>query len=218
MNTYMVEKYRHLNKNIRKGQILFVGSSLMEHFPINEILVNRGLDLAIYNRGISGYIIPELLESMNEQIFDLEPSVIFINIGTNDISRPEETKEDLYRDYKEVLRRIKEKLLLAKGYMMAYYPVNPALAEEIQAWPEAAEAARLRKERLPWADEVVQELSEEFGYEYIDVNEGLCDEAGELKRELSTDGIHMWPEAYELIFDNMKDYLFEKEALPSASL
>ena len=209
MNTYMVEKYRHLNKNIRKGQILFVGSSLMEHFPINEILVNRGLDLAIYNRGISGYTIPELLESMNEQIFDLEPSVIFINIGTNDISRPEETKEDLYRDYKEVLQQIKEKLPLTKVYMMAYYPVNPALAKEIQAWPEAAEAARLRKERLPGANDIVKKLAAEYCYEYIDVNEGLYDDAGELKRELSTDGIHMWPEAYEIIFDNMKDYLLK---------
>ena len=207
MNTYMVEKYRHLNKNIRKGQILFVGSSLMEHFPVNEILVNRGLDLAIYNRGISGYTIPELLESMDEQIFDLEPSIIFINIGTNDISRPEETEDDLYRDYKEVLKQIKEKLPLAKVYMMAYYPVNPALASEIQAWPKAAEAARLRKERLSWANDVVRRLAAEFGYEYIDVNEGLYDGAGELKRELSTDGIHMWPEAYEMIFDNMKDYL-----------
>ena len=207
MNTYMVEKYRHLNRSARKGQILFVGSSLMEHFPINEILVNRGLDLAIYNRGISGYTIPELLESMNEQIFDLEPSVIFINIGTNDISRPEETKEDLYRDYKEVLRQIKQKLPLALVYMMAYYPVNPALAKEIQAWPEAAEAARLRKERLPGANDVVKKLAAEYCYEYIDVNEGLYDDAGELKRELSTDGIHMWPEAYEIIFDNMKDYL-----------
>ncbi|WP_242826408.1 GDSL-type esterase/lipase family protein [Butyrivibrio sp. VCB2001] len=203
----MVEKYRHLNRGIRKGQTLFVGSSLMEHFPINEILVNRGLDLAIYNRGISGYTIPELLESMNEQIFDLEPSVIFINIGTNDISRPEETKEDLYRDYKEVLSQIKERLPLALVYMMAYYPVNPALAKEIQAWPEAAEAARLRKERLPGANDVVKKLAAEYCYEYIDVNEGLYDDAGELKRELSTDGIHMWPEAYEIIFDNMKDYL-----------
>ena len=209
MNFYAVERYRHMNKGVRKGEILFVGSSLMEHFPINEILVNRGLDLAIYNRGISGYIIPELLESMNEQIFDLEPSVIFINIGTNDISRPEETKEDLYRDYKEVLRQIKEKLPSAKAYMMAYYPVNPVLAEEIKAWPEAPEAARLRKDRLPEANDVVKKLAAEFCYEYIDVNEGLYDEKGELKRELSTDGIHMWPDAYEIIFDNMKDNLLK---------
>ena len=90
---------------------------------------------------------------------------------------------------------------------MAYYPVNPALAKEIQAWPEAAEAARLRKERLPGGNDVVKKLAAEYCYEYIDVNEGLYDDAGELKRELSTDGIHMWPEAYELIFDNMKDYL-----------
>ena len=55
MNEYMVEKYRQLNESAKKGQILFVGSSLMEHFPINEILMSRGLSTVIYNRGISGY-------------------------------------------------------------------------------------------------------------------------------------------------------------------
>ena len=80
-----LERYRHLNKYVKKGQILFTGSSLMEQFPINEIAMTHGLDAVIYNRGIGGYTIPEMLDAMNEQIFDVEPSKIFINIGTNDI-------------------------------------------------------------------------------------------------------------------------------------
>lgn len=208
MNKYAVEKYRRLNKNARKGQILFVGSSLMEHFPINEILMSRGIDLCIYNRGISGYIIPELLESMDEQIFDLEPSVIFINIGTNDISIPEMTKERFTADYRKVLDQIKERLPKTKVFMMAFYPVNPDLAEEIKAWPQAAEAARLRLERIPWANSIMQSLADEYNFEFIDVNRGLSDDNGIALRNLSADGIHFWPDAYEIIFDNMKEYLF----------
>jgi lysophospholipase L1-like esterase len=203
----MVEKYRRLNRTARKGQILFVGSSLMEHFPINEIVMSKGLDLCIYNRGISGYTIPELMESLDEQIFDLQPAVIFINIGTNDISIPEMTRERFTEDYRGLLKQVKEKLPEAKVYMMAYYPVNVAKAHEIVPWPEAPMAAELRVERLGWANEVAKELAAEFGYEFINVNDGLSDDDGQLKADLSTDGIHMWPDAYEIVFDNMKKYL-----------
>lgn len=209
MDEYTVEKYRRLNRSARKGQILFVGSSLMEHFPVNEIVMSEGLDLTIYNRGISGYTIPELMDSVNEQIFDLEPSVIFINIGTNDISIPEMTREKFTAQYRELLTWIRKRLPYTKVFMMAYYPANPALAKEIMAWPQAAEAAKLRMERLGWANEVSRNLAEEFGYEYIDVNDGLSDKDGLLKRELSTDGIHLWPDAYAIVFDNMKEYLPE---------
>ncbi len=203
MNEYMVEKYRQLNKYARKGEILFVGSSLMEHFSINEILMSRGMDLCIYNRGISGYTIPELLESMDEQIFDLEPSVIFINIGTNDISKPEMTREQFEADYRKVLGLIKDRLPKSKVYVMAFYPVNVAVAERVAAWPEAPAAARLRLERLEEANEITARLADEFGYTFIDVNQGLTREDGQTLEEYSSDGIHLWPSAYELIFDNI---------------
>ena len=208
MNSYMVEKYRQLNKSAKKGQILFVGSSLMEHFPINEILMSRGLSAVIYNRGISGYTIPELLESMEEQIFELEPATIFINIGTNDISIPDETRDKFEADYRKVLSQIKDRLPKSRVFVMAYYPVNLKVAERVQAWPEAATAAKLRLERLEWANQVAGSLADEFGYEFINVNDGLFGEDGQTLEKYSTDGIHMWPQAYEVIFENMKKYIF----------
>ena len=210
MDEQKLEMYRHLNKYVKKGQILFTGSSLMEQFPINEILTNHGIDMAIYNRGISGYTIPEMLQSMEEQIFGTEPSVIFINIGTNDISREDETMDALREDYRCVLSKIKERLPDTKVYMMAYYPVNTQVAEKVKAWPEAPLAARLRSERLADANEVVRGLAGEFGYEYIEVNDGLTDENGRLRSDLTIDGIHMWPDAYEIIFGNLRRYLTER--------
>jgi lysophospholipase L1-like esterase len=201
-----LERYRHLNKFVKKGQILFTGSSLMEQFPIQEILLNHGMNLTIYNRGIGGYTIPEMLDAMDEQILDLEPSKIFINIGTNDISIPDETKEKLISDYRQVLTQIKEKLPETVVYMMAYYPVNETVAAKMP-WPDADKAAILRRERLPEANAAVKALAEEFGYNYIDVNEGLTGPDGKTKEEFSIDGIHMWSDAYEVVFENMKKYL-----------
>ena len=50
-----IDKYRILNEAVVKGQILFTGSSLMEQFPINELLMTEKMDCIIYNRGVGGF-------------------------------------------------------------------------------------------------------------------------------------------------------------------
>ena len=55
-----VNRFRRLNPFAVKGQILFVGSSLMEQFPIHELLMADRSPLIIYNRGIGGYTISDL--------------------------------------------------------------------------------------------------------------------------------------------------------------
>lgn len=61
-----LERYRMLNRNVKKGQILFTGSSLMEQFPINELLMTNGMNVIIYNRGIGGFTTVDMLEHMEE--------------------------------------------------------------------------------------------------------------------------------------------------------
>lgn len=46
-----ITRYHHLNRYVKKGQIVFAGSSLMEQFPIYEFLLDDQLPLTIYNRG-----------------------------------------------------------------------------------------------------------------------------------------------------------------------
>ena len=98
-----VNKLKHLNELIIKGQTLFTGSSLMEHFPINELLMSRGINKIIYNRGVGGFTTNDFLEHMDEMIFKIEPSKIFINIGTNDIGGVNYSLEKLIKNYEIIL-------------------------------------------------------------------------------------------------------------------
>lgn len=203
-----VKLFAHLNINSKKGQILFVGSSLMEQFPVNEIQQKYNLGKIIYNRGIGGFTIPEMLDAIEEQIFELEPAVIFLNIGTNDISAPEWSKEKFEEDYGKLLRLIKERLPKTRVFLMKYYPVNEEVAESMPG-DGYIKAVRNRIERMDTANNIVRDLAQNYGYRYIDVNAGIVDKNGQVKKELSKDGIHMWPEAYEIIFENMKSYILE---------
>ncbi len=203
------ERFRILNTMAKKGQILFTGSSLMEQFPIQEMLMNRGSDLVIYNRGIGGYTTEDMLAHIEEQVFGTEPSVIFINIGTNDLadgSHPfEEQLEKMLKNYEQILTQIKERLPEAKVYMMAYYPVN-----EVDKVPEGWGAnlfVNRNNRNLPVANAAVKELAEKMGNTYIDVNEGLTDERGMLKAEYTVEGIHMYANGYSVVLNNMRKYL-----------
>ncbi len=57
------------------------------------------------------------------------------------------------------------------------------------------------------ANKAVEELAKKHGFNFINVNEGLTDEEGNLKAEFSMEGLHLWPNAYSVILDNMKKYL-----------
>ena len=60
-----LERYRILNQNVKKGEILFTGSSLMEQFPVNELLMTNGMDQVVYNRGIGGFTTTDMLQHMD---------------------------------------------------------------------------------------------------------------------------------------------------------
>ena len=203
-----VDKFRILNRYAQKGATLFVGSSLMEGFPINEFLMDYGMPQVIYNRGIGGFTIPELYSVREVCIFDLSPSRIFINIGTNDIASQGYTLEKLLENYRTLLLQMKERLPEAEVYMMAYYPVNETehFDVEIEWQKHVFEGTRTNK-NIEVANEAVEKLAEELGYHFINVNKGLFDEKGQLKREYTIEGLHMYANGYYAVFEELKQYL-----------
>lgn len=205
-----LERYRILNKHIVKGQILFTGSSLMEQFPINELMMTDHIDRIIYNRGIGGFTTADMLENMDVQIFDTEPSKIFINIGTNDISYAGAPFNDvlsyMLKNYSDILEQIKTRLPDTQVYVMTYYPVNETDKVPEGDWGKYMFVNR-NNHNLPAANAAVKKLAEQFGYQYIDVNEGLTDDRGMLKKEYTIEGIHMYANGYRVVLENMKPYL-----------
>ena len=205
-----LKKYDMLNRYVKKGQILFVGSSLMELFPIDEMQHTLDIGRVIYNRGISATTTDDLLAGMNECIFDLEPSKIFINIGSNDINSigPEGyKKENLIGNYNKIMDQIKEKLPECEVYVMAYYPVNAKADFGLDKSMKDTMFATRTNFNITEANEAVEGLAIEHEFYFIDVNEGLTDDEGNLKPKFSIEGLHLWPNAYAVILENMRIFL-----------
>lgn len=201
-----LRRYRILNQYVRKGETLFVGSSLMEQFPIHELLMDNGISMTIYNRGIGGFTTTDMLQYMEEMVYALEPSRIFINIGTNDISRPGYCLTDMIANYRRIILEIRQRLPKAQIYMMAYYPVN-----ETDLVIDEQQRSRMFQSRnnanIHLANAAAAEMAEETGCRFIDVNEGLTDANGRLRKEYSVEGIHMYANGYQVVFRNLRPYL-----------
>ncbi len=203
-----IRNYKALNQWAVKGQILFTGSSLMEQFPVCELAVLLKLDKLVYNRGVSGFVTDEFLQAIDTVLFDLEPSKVFINIGTNDMRKWEDGSDwlqHLLDNYEMILKQCKKRLPGTEFYLMAYYPVN---GEAAKGNPGAEHMLEVRtNENLALVNDRIAGLAASYGYHFINVNQGLTDEKGNLKEEFTIEGVHMYAEAYRVIFDNLKQYL-----------
>lgn len=204
-----VKNYKTLNQCAVKGQILFTGSSLMEQFPICELAEPLQLGKLVYNRGIGGFVTDEFLQAIDTVLFDLKPSKVFINIGTNDMREWEDGRDwmqHLLGNYEKILKQCKERLPETKFYLMAYYPVNGELQKDN---PGVQAMLKVRtNENLALINGKIADLAAAYGYQFINVNEGLTDEKGNLKEEFTIEGVHMYAEAYKIVFDNLMQYLF----------
>lgn len=200
-----IKQYRIMNQYAKKRQILLVGSSLMEQFPIYEFLQTHPIDKAVYNRGIGGTTTTELLEVLDTCVFDLEPATIFINIGTNDINGEDYQEEGLIARYRLILEKIQAKLPEVKLYLLAYYPVN-----ELDDFgnPFAKEWLKTRtNRRIRSANAQIERLAKQLGCQYLDLNAGLLDEQQQLKKEYSVEGVHIYGSGYKAVFDALLPYL-----------
>ena len=199
-----VEQYHRLNRFARTHQILFAGSSLMEMFPVNELLQDFQLPYTVYNRGIGGTTTAEYMQVLDACVYELEPDYIFINIGTNDLNLPDYTEEGLIARYREILLRIRERLPYARLFLLAYYPVNPDAAKD----PGMQEALRVRSNaRIDSANRAVRRLAEEIGAQFLDMNAGIKDENGCLKAEYTIEGMHMYADGYVPVLEALLPWL-----------
>lgn len=202
-----VMRFRYLNAYVKKGQIVFAGSSLMEQFPIYEFLQDFDIPKVIYNRGIGGYTTTEMLETLNECIYALEPSRLFLNIGTNDFNTPDYREEELMERYGMILSEIRERLPEVQIYLMAYYPINELVSDN----PHMKEVFKNRTNaKLLSANKAVEKLAAEYDARYIDVNTGLYDADGRLRTEFTIEGMHMYANGYRAVLDELLPYLLEE--------
>lgn len=190
------ESYSLQNSNLSSNQIVFIGDSITDLFPLDTYFSD--LNKATYNRGIGGDTCQGVLDRIKVSLYDLQPSKIVLMIGINDINGGR-TKEYVVSKYDEILSHIKTNLPTAEVYCMSIISMNPNILQ----YPTIKSNIQIVKS----VNVELEELVNEKGYTYLDLFTLTKDENEYLKADYTDDGIHLNAEGFSVWSDLVKPNL-----------
>lgn len=198
----LIRNYRELNRTALKGKTVLAGSSLMEFFRINEMLMSRGNTKIVYNRGVAGMTVAEYAEVL-DIVVDLKPSRLLINIGSNDLNLPGDTVSNLIRLYRNLLLRLKTELPDCDIIVQAYYPCLKGSG----GLPPIPGRIPRTLERINEANACIETLAGELELKFVNLNSAVAGEDGYLNPEYALDEIHFSQAGYEKVLDLLEPFL-----------
>lgn len=105
---------------------------------------------------------------------------IYLSVGVNELGVPD--TEDYYREYRKVLKRIHKLQPDALLYVQGIMHVSKAMSRSDPVYNNTAIVQR---------NQAIATLANGRSIFYIDMNADLCDEDGNLRDDLTGDGIHL---------------------------
>jgi lysophospholipase L1-like esterase len=165
---------------------ILLGDSLSLWFPVQLLSSERNW----LNQGISGETSAGLLNRL-DLLDKTQPEVIYVMIGINDL-----------------IRGVKDQTILANQeliirYLRRVHPQTKIIVQSIL--PHSADQATwegrdrllvIPNSRIRELNQQLKAIAEEEGAIYLDLYPLFADANGNLKTELSTDGLHLSPQGY----------------------
>lgn len=165
---------------------ILAGDSLSLWFPTE--LLPEGKNWL--NQGISGETSNGLLKRLN--IFDrTQPEVIFVMIGINDLIRGTSDRVIL-SNHRQIINYLRNTHPKAQIVVQSILPHG---AEEA-TWKKRDKLLAIANSRIRKLNEKLQSISAKKGVKYLDLYSLFTNTQGNLRREFTTDGLHLSREGY----------------------
>ncbi len=175
-------------ERVEPGGIVLLGSSHLEWFDTDRYLPGR----RFINRGIAGDRLgvgrTGILHRLDVSVFDCQPTFIVFENGANDLG-------ELWQNGLPPLEAIKAAYERVVATIRARLPQTPLLI--VNVFPTRSRYTGLN----PFIREFnphVRQVADKYGCAHLDFHRELADAAGELRRELAQDGLHLNDAGYTL--------------------
>ncbi|WP_394972154.1 SGNH/GDSL hydrolase family protein [uncultured Croceitalea sp.] len=177
-----------------ENRVVFMGNSITEGWT------KSFFDNPSYiNRGIGGQTTPQMLLRFRQDVIELDPKVVLILAGTNDIAENtgpmslEEIRDNILSMVE--LAEANEIYPIVCSVLPAYdYPWRPGLAPNI---------------KIPKLNAMLKSLAEHEGIYYLDYFTAMADDRNGLPSKLTTDEVHLTKEGYLILSDMVEKAIKE---------
>lgn len=167
-----------------KADIVFFGDSLTYYGDFSAVFPDK----VVCNLGLRGDTILGMIDRV-EQVTLLEPKVIFLMAGINDVAP---FSIDLFRiHYRTLVQRLCAELKQSKLIIQTLLPVN-------NCFPISCD-----NEQIISCNQIIVSVATEYRIHLIDLHK-LYIRDGQLPQDLTKDGIHLKEEAYKKWYESIR--------------
>jgi lysophospholipase L1-like esterase len=186
--------YRDANAPLKppaagENRVVFFGDSITDFWKLDESFPGK----PYVNRGISGETTPQMLIRFRQDVVNLQPKVVVILAGTNDIAgnTGPERLEDIEANYASLVEIARANHIAV--ILSSVLPVHNYTPQSQELFERRPPAKILELNR--W----IKDYCPSQGCIYLDYFSALVDDKGLLKRDLAEDGLHPNPAGYKLM-------------------
>lgn len=179
------QEARALSKGQGSNRLgVLVGDSLSLWFP-SQLLPGGKLWL---NQGISGENSTQILQRVST-FAQTNPETIYVMAGINDL-RQGANNWTILNNTRLIVRRIKQ------NHPQAEVVVQSILPTRIEAIPNS---------RILYLNQQIRDIARQENASYLDLHPYFTDSQGDMRRELTTDGIHLSNQGYQVWHSVLRD-------------
>lgn len=177
------------NNNIIDDNYLLLGAYHTDDYDLESF----DLDYHYVKMANKDYEIMDILEDMKTNVYDFNPSIVFIELGINEIGDGEDIDEVL-SSLEKLVNNIQNNRKYAEIYVESLYPINP----DMDGYDKKFFSTSIDVEDIKEYNKKIKKLTEELGVHYLDIYKELNDD-GKLNEDYTDDGIHLNNEGYKVL-------------------
>ena len=174
-----------------------MGNSITEGWSVANPEFFKGKPYV--NRGISGQTTPQMLLRFRQDVIDLQPKVVLILAGTNDIAG---------NTGPMTLQQIHDNILSMVELAVANQ-IRPIICSVVPAFDYPWKPGMEPNVKIPKLNAMLQQTAKEKGVMYLDYFSAMADKQNGLPKELAEDGVHPTKKGYE-IMESLADEAIKK--------
>jgi lysophospholipase L1-like esterase len=186
----MVSQYALLPD--KPNEIIFLGNSIIFRGQWAELFNDRCI-----NRGIGGDDTDRILLRLDEIVMR-KPDKIFIMDGINDLGKNRSISY-IMSNYQKMIDKLSKETPNSKLYLQSVLPINNQIRNH-----------RRTNDEIKALNTEIEKLAKAYDATYIDLFTPFLNKAGMLNEELTTDGIHINGNGYQLWRNSIYHYVVDE--------
>lgn len=189
--------------NNRQNTILFLGDSLTYNYKINEFFE----EYKTFNSGISGNKTTDILNDLENRVYKYNSTKVFLLIGINDLKNGI-SNDEVLNNIEIIIKKIKENSKDTIIYVESLYPIS----DEKDKKNIKKIVPKTDNNEIKETNKKLNELCKKYNIKYINVYDKLLNDKGSLKKDYTTDGLHLNDLGYFKVTKVLEKYVSEKES------